>query len=102
MNLIEQLGGYAAAKVRLSGSDKSLSYYQELNAALLEYRRHHNIFEVGDVIIHTDFKCIGRFSKYTGKTGALCHIDFGLGDLTALIKHIRHATDAEISAGHRL
>jgi len=47
VNLIERLGGYEAAKIRLSGSDKSLSYYQELNAELLEYRRQQNIFEVG-------------------------------------------------------
>lgn len=51
MNLIEQLGGYERAKDAL---ELPLNYGfsdGDIKAALLEYRRQHNIFEVGDKVV---------------------------------------------------
>ena len=66
MNLIEQLGGYERAKEKmdnivrtldncelLGGGDAREGLYERLESidkALLEYRRQHNIFEVGDKV----------------------------------------------------
>ena len=51
MNLIEQLGGYERAKI-IQGSREmgGLPYDLDLEDALLQYRRQHNIFEVGDKV----------------------------------------------------
>lgn len=48
MNLIDQLGGYEAAKAQ----GEEWGFDDFLNAQLLEYRRQHNIFEVGDKVIY--------------------------------------------------
>ena len=52
MNLIERLGGYERAKI-IQGSREmgGLPYDLDLEDALLQYRRQHNIFEVGDAVI---------------------------------------------------
>ena len=49
MNLIEQLGGYESAKSKLR--DNGSLHAERLKKALLEYRREHNIFEVGDKVV---------------------------------------------------
>ena len=59
MNLIEQLAGYgecerlrkvpAASRFRIRGIEFTR---EELERAMLEHRRAHNIFEEGDYIIH--------------------------------------------------
>ena len=113
MNLIEQLGGYERAKDglhRLKLEKKDLLtcgdlvvVESEIDAALIEYRRQHNIFEVGDKVVSTldgseDWKnaiCeILAFHKKmaitTGFSCAIHHYDY------------RHATDEEIKAGRRL
>ena len=53
MNLIEQLGGYGAAKAEANSPIKLLNFfnYEQLEKELLEYRREHNIFEVGDKVV---------------------------------------------------
>ena len=113
MNLIEQLGGYERAKDglhRLKLEKKDLLtcgdlvvVESEIDAALIEYRRQHNIYEIGDKIVSTldgseDWKnaiCeILAFHKKmaitTGFSCAIHHYDY------------RHATDLEIKAGRRL
>ena len=101
MNLIEQLGGYERAKDglhRLKLEKKDLLacgdlvvVESEIDAALLEYRRQHNIFEVGDPIIDA---CIGNsVIKYHG--GYDNHENW-------VSCFVRHATDEEIKAGKRL
>lgn len=79
-----------------------------LGLMLLDYRRQHNIFEVGDKVVckyehahlfgdvvleiayfRDDLKELGRFVRFTNGN------DFKLDA-------IRHATDAEIKAGKRL
>lgn len=55
MKLIEQLGGYEAAKKFLDESNGSawsgIFYMPKLKQSLLEHRRQHNIFEVGDKVV---------------------------------------------------
>lgn len=112
MNLIEQLGGYERAKDglhRLKLEKKDLLtcgdlvvVESEIDAALLEYRRQHNIFETDDYIIHDgELKVFAMWSSavegcaYIGyayaENGEMAHKD-----------EFRHATDEEIKAGKRL
>ena len=103
MNLIEHLGGYEKASKAVKKIDIRSDRYKRLKAALLEHRRQHNIFEIGDKIVSTldgseDWKnaiCeILAFHKKmaitTGFSCAIHHYDY------------RHATDEEIKAGCRL
>ena len=61
--------------------------------AMLEYRREHNIFEVGDfiVLLHTN---------YRSDVFALTKSFKEIYDEKGIV--YRHATNAEIAAGHRL
>ena len=90
MNLIEQLGGYEAAKERLKRenvlTDSDYNYGQK---KLLEYRRQHNIFEIGDLYVFTE--------KYS-KQSVIHKVD----SLNSGKGCIRHATPEEIKAGRRL
>ncbi len=109
MNLIEQLAGYgecerlrkvpAASRFRIRGIEFTR---EELERAMLEHRRAHNIFKEGDYIIHDgELKVFAMWSNaidgcaYIGyayaEDGEMAHKD-----------EFRHATDAEIKAGHRL
>ena len=101
MNLIENLGGYESAKSKFR--DNGSLHAGRLKKALLEYRRQHNIYEIGDKIVSTlngseDWKnaiCeILAFHKKmaitTGFSCAIHHYDY------------RHATPEEIKAGRRL
>ena len=98
MNLIEQLGGYKAAKAE----GEKWGFDDFLNNQLLEYRRQHNIFEMGDYIIHDgELKVFAMWSNaidgcaYIGyayaEDGEMAHKD-----------EFHHATDEEIKAGKRL
>lgn len=113
MNLIEQLGGYGEAKGLFNLYEYSISfrYYKDfegdfesagyvdvfipdLQKALLEYRRQHNIFEVGDKVVVKDHPFWPE--DYVILTVEQEHI--GKWYMSAW----RHATDAEIKAGKRL
>ena len=85
MNLIEQLGGYEAAKNQ--AKDKSIGFLVDINNELLEYRRQHNIFEVGDFVC---FKTLG--DGYVHKYTKYHEFKYDL----------KHATPEEIKAGRRL
>lgn len=86
MNLIEQLGGYEAAKAKLR--DNGSLHAERLKAALLEYRRQHNMFEKGDRVIYL---ILGN---------SVVTYDDWLE--TQNSDWIRHATLDEIRAGHRI
>lgn len=128
MNLIEQLGGYEKLKPHFLLTDRTIGYthiylhgnnhycfldesvdyiipdraipIKDVFDALLEYRRQHNIFEVGDSIMYEsklyEIKYIYHPEKaritdgFQGRTV----YDFPRG--------IRHATPEEIEAGKRL
>lgn len=101
MNLIEQLGGYEAAKryaESRNGADNT-GVYDSLQAALLEYRRANNIFEVDD-----------KFVFLNGDNTEIMNVQFVWDDAVwggycgeiPKKSEIRHATDAEIEARKRL
>ena len=93
MNLIEQLGGYEAAKKKYSERPHAF-VWGDIGKALLSYRRQHNIFEVGDKLVvkaHPFWP-----EDYVIHTVEQEHI--GKWYMSAW----RHATDEEIKAGKRL
>ena len=93
MNLIEQLGGYERAKSIANCKSGIVHPTQQLLDALLEYRREHNIFEVGDLIVllHTNYR-----SDVFALTKSFKEI-YDEKDIV-----YRHATDEEIEAGVRV
>ena len=95
MNLIEQLGGYEKAKVILQAVG------HEHDAMLLEYRRQHNIFEVGDKVIGSKLfdDRIFEFQYYLPELSMAVISKDGAA---IGLNQLRHATDAEIKAGKRL
>lgn len=98
-NLIEQLGGYEKAKECLNTKTARLSVTNELRAALLEYRRKHNIFEVGDGVSHPIFSSIFTIDKVQSYSVlATTNTGYHTSLKTELI---RHATDKEIAQGYR-
>lgn len=103
MNLIEQLGGYEAAKNQ--AKDKSIGFLVDINNELLEYRRQHNIFEVGDKVVFRECSGIGGASDAIDLMTVKSIDAFGVRMTNSLCPwaiQIRHATDAEIKAGKRL
>lgn len=97
MNLIEQLGGYEAAKAE----GEEWGFDDFLNNQLLAYRRQHNIFEVGDKVIGSKLfdDRIFEFQYYLPELSmAVISKD---GDAIGL-NQLRHATPEEIKAGKRL
>ncbi len=89
MNIIEQLGGYDKAKEWYVDQDLRGNHTTRIRAALLQYRRQHNIFEIGDLVVFTE-----KYSKYS--------VIHKVDSLNSGKGCIRHATDEEIKAGRRL
>ena len=91
MNLIEQLGGYYQAKNWLDKNEIHVKhgYLEKYRGELLEYRRQHNIFEIGDLYVFTE-----KYSKHS--------VIHKVDSLNSGKGCIRHATDEEIKAGCRL
>ena len=119
MNLIEKYGSYDAAKAKQQELSKIAADPQlllvgkiikeigEIEIALLEYRRQHNIFEARDKVIIVqkvwgedpwDDLCYVFNAKTHHIVGVGIDISVGFGSSQAY----RHATDAEIKAGKRL
>ena len=125
MNLIEQLGGYERA-IKMSKEwessidgdipldtmmysyDFGIFSWGDLQSALLEYRRQHNIFEVGDAVIRKQNGRLYYLIVDIDNDGQefLIHHDKGakFKDCRIFdnICNFKHATDAEIKAGRRL
>lgn len=106
MNLIEQLGGYSAAKAEANAPVKLKNFfdYEQLDKELLEYRRQHNIFEAGDVAVSVDGEPY-LHKVELGTSKAHCIKIFSHDMAHSYWVHdvnYRHATDAEIKAGRRL
>jgi len=93
MNLIEQLGGYERAKHEFEMIKEMKPIYlgeiETNDRLLLQYRRQHNIFEIGDLYVFTE--------KYS-KQSVIHKVD----SLNSGKVCIRHATPEEIAAGRRL
>ena len=96
MNLIEQLGGYEAAKAE----GEKWGFDDFLNNQLLEYRRQHNIFEVGDLVVKTHPKNTILWPVLGVYKNGGVWLDYK--GFCWKPPRVRHATDAEIKAGKRL
>ncbi|WP_347473431.1 hypothetical protein ABEF86_16555 (plasmid) [Acinetobacter thermotolerans] len=116
MNLIEQLGGYEKAKKKLKmfyllrtetmvDTVGNIFDRSQLEAALLQYRRQHNIFEVGDKVKAKDhqfgFDELFRIDDFFANDDGVNLAVLDDGDCYP-ISFLEHATDAEIKAGKRL
>lgn len=100
MNLIEQLGGYEKAKECLNTKTARPCVIRELEVALLEYRRQHNIFEAGDRVVKTHPKnTILWLVLGVYKNGGVW-LDYK--GFCWKPPRVRHATPEEIAAGRRL
>ena len=76
-----------------------------ISAALLAYRRAHNIFEVGDKVVFRECSGIGGASDAIDLMTVKSIDAFGVRMTNSLCPwaiQIRHATDEEIKAGKRL
>ena len=112
MNLIEQLGGYEKAKRELQLKEQNSVLQccitvtaEMIRDALLEYRRQHNIFEVGDKVVFRECSGIGGASDAIDLMTVKSIDAFGVRMTNSLCPwaiQIRHATDEEIKAGKRL
>lgn len=102
MNLIEQLGGYEKVSKAVKKIDIRSDRYKKLKAALLEYRRQHNIFEPDDYIIHDDELKV--FAMWSSAVEGCAYIGYAYAENGEMAHkdEFRHATDAEIKAGRRL
>ena len=106
MNLIEQLGGYLQAKalraLPAATYDCGVRFSrEELECAMLDHRRHHNIFEESDKIVFIDDFMHGELMTVAWTRKGEVWMDEGVKRCTDL-SMIRHATDEEIKAGRRL
>ena len=100
MNLVEQLGGYEYLNEFYKRAVAHGFTLTEIKEELLEYRRQHNIFEVGDKVIKTHPKntilwpVLGVYKN--GGVWLDCK------GFCWKPPRVRHATDEEIKAGKRL
>ena len=115
MNLIEKLGGYEKAKDYLKNLESIPMCEQTEDAILslpfelLEYRRANNIFEVGDAVVLKDPNdALDRNKLGKGEVLEIKNINFSdhlifeCSPYGHSQKWFKHATDAEIKAGHRI
>ena len=106
MSLIEQLGGYANAKAIKAIPAETFDSHgvsftrKELEQAMLEYRRQHNIFEVGDKVIKTHPKNTILWPVLGVYKNGGVWLDY-MG-FCWKPPRVRHATDAEIEVGKRM
>ncbi|QSE46992.1 hypothetical protein JW980_06355 [Acinetobacter johnsonii] len=119
MDLIEQLGGYDRAKkhkdylIDFGNEFNRPNKYEvnKINNALLEYRRQHNIYEVGDAVVIREslrypapnrlFKVYTKIKVYSDGSDSI-YVSGSKGLVQMSTQYIRHATDEEIKAGKRL
>ena len=98
--VIDGFGGYEKAKAVLDNPNAHLLHNIEgLKQRLLEYRRQHNIFEVGDNVVFIN-QNMSSSVKAVKEILNDTHVSFNFHGFH--IELIRHATDAEIEAGKRL
>ena len=107
MNLIEQLGGYERAKHEFEMiKEMKPTYSGEIETndrLLLEYRRQHNIFEVGDKVVSRCADKEIRIFTYQETIGRNILVKCKKGKGYCYPKKwFSHANDAEIKAGKRL
>ena len=107
MNLIEQLGGYERAKHEFEMIKEMKPIYpgeiETNDRLLLEYRRQHNIFEVGDKVVSRCADKEIRIFTYQETIGRNILVKCKKGKGYCYPKKwFSHANDEEIKAGKRL
>ena len=118
MNLIEKYGSYDAAKAKQQELSKIAADPQlllvgkiikeigEIEIALLEHRRQHNIFEAEDKVVFTDIlnSCVVTFESTETDPMQIVWLTYpdGTAGYVFHLNKIKHATDEEIKAGKRL
>lgn len=123
MNLIERLGGYERAKAFLNAASYTMDELimmqrsglrtQHVEKALLEYRRQHNIFEVGDKVVFSNNPCALNHSVWQVISNKDCPVVAPICNFNGRViveanmsvlspYRIQHAEDEEIKAGKRL
>lgn len=104
MNLIEKLGGYERARSIANCKSGIVHPTQQLLDALLEYRREHNIFEVGDKVIYNESDFLYRVNTINSSGFHATTVHEVVRHIIAIFGHdnVRHATDVEIKAECRL
>ena len=103
MNLIEQLGGYSIAITEYKMSIKLLNIdYEQLARELLEYRRANNIFELGDLVVFSDYFMHDEIMTISQIDGCEMWMDDGAKWTHNFNEMIRHAESQEIKEGKRL
>lgn len=114
MNLIEQLGGYEKAKQILISCEfhgrKDLRVpvaggfihivVDFLEKDLLDYRKEHNIFEVGDKVVSIDKYSNDMIFTVAELTSKNVFTSMEFGEIA--YSFVRHAKAEEIQAGCRL
>lgn len=102
---INELGGYEVAKERSTPwlANHGENWRNVKEATLLEYRRQHNIFEVGDLVIDTNYKDsdVQEIKSVNGNRIEVFHKNKSYYFATFIFS-FRHATDEEIKEGKRL
>ena len=106
MNLIEQLGGYEYLNEFYKRAVAHGFTLTEIKEELLQYRRQHNIFEVGDKVVFTDIlnSCVVTFESTETDPMQIVWLTYpdGTAGYVFHLNKIKHATDEEIKAGKRL
>ena len=104
MNLIEQLGGYKAAKEKYESRPFDLAW-SDIGEALLDHRRQHGIFEIGNRVVYSAKFCDesenNGFGEITYSTKDLSVFEIDNYYLVSA-DEIHHATPEEIAAGHSI
>ena len=114
MNLIEKLGGYELAKqvfesvpkdgnsYTVTRDDTGASFHSgDIFKALLQYRREHNIFEVGDKVVKASRLNDDKVYLVSEVADSLNWVKTSCGAFIDA-PMFKHATDEEIQAGRRL
>lgn len=107
---INELGGYEVAKEKSTSwlANHGENWRNVKDATLLEYRRQHNIFEVGDKVVLAqsypldtvhEIKRIENLTPHINGSETTYFLENSLG---CWLFQIKHATDEEIKAGKRL
>ena len=99
---INELGGYEVAKKKNTSwlLNHGENWRNVKDATLLEYRRQHNIFEAGDLVVSKN-GC-ELVSEITYLQGGLAKIKNEKFDHVYSLQDFRHAEPEEIKAGRRL
>ena len=96
----KKLGGYEKAKEFVNHVRENDDLYKVLAKYLLQYRREHNIFEVGDKVVSIDKYSNDMIFTVAELTSKNVFTSMEFGEIA--YSFVRHAKAEEIKAGRRL